>query len=233
MQPDQLYWLPAGATPEMLAADARGRHACERRSQGCVLLARHRRARRIWISLRLRHLGAQRPEVMKKVANAEAFLIIILVHACFGSHASPSGQRDLGAHSADIGEARAGAQTNVLRCVPERIILRHRRRLDSLHEYARARARQHGPAMPLGERSSTSVSSRHGSLWHSAWRGSPPEPPPPPPPPDDSNDDQRALPLSALRGGAWPKGRNATSHKMDWHTWWTETDWYVCLTPNS
>jgi hypothetical protein len=157
---------------------------------------------------------------MKERGGAEAFLIIILVHACFGSYASPSGQGDLGAH---------GAQTNVLHCEPERTILPHRRRLDSLHEYARTRARQHGPAMPLGELSRTSLCSKHGSLWHCAWRVSPPEPPPPPPP-DDSNDDHCALPLSALRGGAWPMGRNATSHQnpRDWHTGWTETVWYVC-----
>jgi hypothetical protein len=66
MEPDQLDWLPAGATPEMLAAEARGRHACERRSQGCVLLARHRR--RIWISLRL-HLSVR--SVLRRVPRKQ------------------------------------------------------------------------------------------------------------------------------------------------------------------
>jgi hypothetical protein len=96
MEPDQLDWLPAGATPEMLAAEARGRHACERRSQGCVLLARHRR--RIWISLRLHHLGAQRPEAcaekakrLRRVPSKQTSRLLHHVRVCRVQSAASSG----------------------------------------------------------------------------------------------------------------------------------------------
>ena len=158
-------------------------------------------------------------------------MMMMRVHACFGSHASsPLDLHDPGSQGVGIVEARAGADATQLRCAaPDHL----QRRLDSLHSYARTRSRPPGPAMmPLDSR--VSLCSKHGGCWRHACalRGPPPSSPPPPPPPDDSDDDECvALPLSALRGGAWLKGRNTTSHlqkSVDWHTWWTGTDWYLC-----